>query len=210
MNAKTDKNFNKRRKRLFLRGNAGSDCWGYSNSLSNLRTAPDSDPKYTQKFSRKHQRNIGFRFIKDVAGAVNSAEFLIYVTIIVFLLFGGVDYYVTQTQHDSLEHIKDYYTDRMRIEGNLTEEARTELYNLLSDRGYKNIHINVLNDAGNEIDSADIITRNADNPTYSVMELQIRVTPKFVPFMLGRMIGVKEDENFYFMVKGKVLSEKPM
>jgi len=126
------------------------------------------------------------------------------------MIYGGVDYYVTQTQHDALEHIKDYYTDRMRIEGNLTDEARVELYSLLTEKGFKNIQINVFNNEGHAIDSTEIITRNADNPLLSVMELQIRATPQFVPFMLGRLIGVQEDENFYFMVKGKVLSEKPM
>lgn len=200
----------KRRTRLWFSRNVGIDCWGYCNSLGNLWAIDNSYKKYTHKIGRKYKGSIRFRSLKDDKGAINSVEFLVYLTIILFLLFGGVDYYVTQVQLSGLEHIKDYYTDRMRIEGNLTEEARTELKTNLEKKDYKNIEINVLNNDGTAIDKTTVVTRNIDNPTTSILELQIKATPKFVPFMFGRFIGVKEDENFYFMVKGKVLSEKPM
>lgn len=205
MNEKTAK----RRKWLFFSGNASAYCWGYCDSLGNIQPIDNTNKKHAQRLNRKYKRSVGIRLIDD-KGAINSVEFLIYLTIILFLMFGGVDYYVTQVQLSGLEHVKDYYTDRMRIEGNLTEEARIELQTNLEEKGYKNIEINVKNDIGVAIDETSIVTRNVDDVASSVMELQIKASPKFAPFMFGRLIGVKEDENFYFKVKGKVLSEKPM
>lgn len=199
--------FIKGRKGLWISRNAFINCWGYYNSLSNILKIISAYKKHTHRIRRKVKRGFRYRPIGE-KGAINSIEFLIYLTIILFLLFGGVDYYVTQLQLSGLEHIKDYYMDRIRIEGHLTQEARTELVTSLDNRGYKDITINVKDNVGNDI--TESITRNTEDAVSSIIELEIKASPKFTPFMFGRLIGVKEDENFYFLVKGKVLSEKPM
>lgn len=53
------------------------------------------------------------------------------------------------------------------------------------------------------------VYRNIDNPSESRMKLEIIASPKFTPFAFGRLLGVKEDDEFLFVVKGEALSERP-
>lgn len=210
MYEKTTENTPGRRMRIWSGRIARTYCRGYIYSLGNIQAIVSSCTGYTQKIRRKHKDGFWFRILKETKGTVNSVEFLIYLTIVLFLLFGGVDYFVTQVQLSMLEHTKDYYVDRMRLEGNLTDELKNELKNELENKGFTNIEITVVDNWGTPVNSTQIITRNVDDINASILELRLKASPKFVPFMFGRLIGINEDTNFYFMVKGKVLSEKPI
>ena len=50
-------------------------------------------------------------------GAALSAELLIIIAIICFLIFGSQDYFLAQLKIQQAEHIKNYYLDRMRLKG---------------------------------------------------------------------------------------------
>lgn len=138
-----------------------------------------------------------------------TIEFLILLPFILFITFGGTDYFVTQVQQDQIEHIKSYYLDRMKIEGTLTDNDRTSLYNELVKHGFNTIDISAMDAYGTSLDSSTILVRNIDDPDQSKMIFEIQASPKFKPFMFGKLLGISPDGNFYFKVGGETLSEKP-
>lgn len=129
--------------------------------------------------------------------------------IIAFLLFGGVDYYVTQVEYDQLEHMKSYYLDQMKMNGTLTDDVKSDIYNRLTTKGYKNIVIEATDGNGNPIDSSNIIVRNVENPAASTMNIDIKATPPLQPFFTGKILGINSSSGFYFDVGDPTLSEQP-
>ena len=79
--------------------------------------------------------------IKNQSGGVNSIEFIIYFTIIVFIMFSGVDYYVAQARYGIMEQLKEQALDRMRIDGWLPESDQDSIVTKLESMGYSNIEI---------------------------------------------------------------------
>lgn len=148
------------------------------------------------------------RLLKNNNGSAMSIEFLILLPIILFLIFGGTDYLVTQVQYDQIEHLKVFYLDRMKIDGTLTDDDRTKLFNKLTVQGYSNIMITATDANGDALDSTTVLVRNIDNPDNSKLVLNIIATPKFKPFMFGQLLGATPTSDFYFNVGGETLSEK--
>lgn len=135
---------------------------------------------------------------------------MFYVPLIAFLLFNGVDYYLTSVQHNNLENRKNYYLDVMRLEGGFSLELENKIITELNSMGFENVAISATTYGGGDLSTyGDYIYRNIDNPTESRMILQIEAEPNFRPFILGRLLGVNEDETFKFVVKGEALSERP-
>lgn len=144
--------------------------------------------------------------IKNQNGGVNSIEFIIYFTIIVFIMFSGVDYYVAQTRYSILEQLKERSLDRMRIEGWLSESDQDQIITKLEDMGYSNIEI----EGSLEGVLDEPITRNVVSSELSIVSLAITAKPKEKPFLFGGLVGAKEDGEFIIKVRGEVLSERPL
>ena len=144
--------------------------------------------------------------IKNQSGGVNSIEFIIYFTIIVFIMFSGVDYYVAQARYGIMEQLKEQALDRMRIDGWLPESDQDSIVTKLESMGYSNIEI------GGSLEGIinEPITRNVLNSELSIVSLTITAKPREVPFMFGKLVGAKEDGEFIIRVKGEALSERPL
>lgn len=156
----------------------------------------------------KHDKYKKFGLLSDIRGATASAEIMFYVPLIAFLLFNGVDYYLTSVQHNNLENRKNYYLDIMRIEGTYSLELENKIVTELGNMGFQNIAVKATTVGGGSLSGYNVY-RNIDNPTESRMILTIEAEPNFRPFILGRMLGVNDGEDFKFVVKGEALSEKP-
>lgn len=156
------------------------------------------------KKRRSYDKNKQFWLLGDIRGITTSAEIMFYVPILAFLLFSGVDYYLTSMQHNNLESRKNYYLDIMRIEGTYTQELHEKINSELTSMGFKSVTIRP------SININENKYRNIDNPSQARMGIEIEAEPSFKPFLLGRLLGVVDSSNtFKFKVKGEALSEKP-
>lgn len=205
-----DKKTIKRPRGLWSNRNVTVDCWSCNAFWLYLKRIDWSFKKNTYKRSRKHKRSFSLRLLKDERGN-GSIEFLILLPIILFMIFGSVDYYITQMQYNHLENTKNYYTNVMKIQGTLTNTDLVDLNYVLHHTGFKNIHISARDYNNTELDEK-IIYRNTEKPNTSRMSLLIKAEPSFEPFAFGKLLGTKDSEigdGFYFLVKGDTLSERP-
>lgn len=152
-----------------------------------------------------HHRSNGFRLLKDLKGFI-TVEFLIYFMIFVFLMFGAVDYYIVQTRHQLAEHIKEYYLDRISVEGYLTISDEEEMIEKFNDIGITVEEI----DAPRQSKGDPPVLRDNSNPTGSEVWLKVTGTPKTKPFLLGRLFGASETvgSEAKISVGGRRLSER--
>jgi hypothetical protein len=146
------------------------------------------------------------QLLKNKKGGTNSIEFIIYFTIIVFIMFAGVDYYVTQVRYNIVERIKDQALDRMRIEGWLSEPVKDQIITKLQGMGYRDIQIT----GTVEGEVSQPVLRNVQDPGNSVIRLVISCKPRETPFLFGRLLGARDQGEFVIRVGGEVLSEKPL
>lgn len=201
-----DKEIDERRKGIWNNRNAIYNCRSFLDRFFSFRQANKSIKTCSQHSSGKYKRSFQIRalnLLKDAKGSANSIEFIIFLPVILFVIFGSVDYYVAQMQYNHLENIKNYYTNVMKIEGTLDYEDMYELIDTLSNQGFQNVEI--------EIEPEDkVVYRNIERPEESRMFLSIKAEPKIKPFAFGKLLGIKDDEDaFYFHVIGGTLSEKP-
>ena len=199
----------KKSKRLWNSRNAFYNCRSITLKFSNFWEIVGSFKTVAQSSSKKYNRGNSFRPLKDKNGSAGSLEFLILLPIILFIIFGSIDYYITQMQYNHLENIKNYYTNIMKVQGTLTDEDLNKLVTELDKSGFKESSIDML--GYNETDiRGRIVYRNIEKPDEARMSLIIKTQPKFEPFIFGRLLGEKGDEDgfFYFWVKGDALSEK--
>lgn len=183
----------------------------YDRWLSIFKACKNCISPFTQYFIRKNEKHKKFGLLNDIKGGVTSVEVLVYVPLIAFLLFNGVDYYVTSTQYNNLESRKNYYLDVMRIEGAYTYELDQQVREELTAMGFRDISIDVSKLSGGTkvgIGSNEFVYRNIDQPQDSRIFLEINVKPSFTPFAFGKLLGAKVEEEFIFKVKGEALSEK--
>lgn len=132
-----------------------------------------------------------------------------YFTIFIFIIFGGVDYYITEVQHTIVEEATNFYLSKMKFAGTLYDDDRINLVKELSDKGFKNINISAKDGYGNELNSDTIIVRDVENLTGSTLYLEVKAEPHTKPFIFGKLLGVKEREEFYFKVDRRSMSERP-
>lgn len=120
--------------------------------------------------------------------------------IIFFLVFVSTDYWLIQVKRQQADHIKNYYLDRIRVQGYLTDIDRVEMINK-----YATIDLQV-----QAIDAPiSPVLRNLDDPTLSEVWLRVEAVPKVQPFFLGTLIGAERpDGEFVVRVGGRALSEK--
>lgn len=127
-------------------------------------------------------------------GSVLSAEFLIVAVLSLFLIFGATDYWLVQVKMQQAEHIKNYYLNRMRVVGCLTEGDKARM----ADR-FRSIGCTV----------RKIEAPSKPLPRNSEVCLKVEVTPNQKPFLLGRFLGLDESGEFVIRVGGCTLSEVP-
>lgn len=145
------------------------------------------------------------KILKNQLGSVNTIEFLIYFTLIVFIMFSGVDYYVAQVRYSIVEQMKEQAVDKMRILGWLPESEQDEIVSRLTDMGYTDIEL----EGTLEGKVSGPVTRNVANAELSTVSLTITAKPKEKPFLFGRLVGAEEDGEFVIRVRGEALSERP-
>lgn len=146
----------------------------------------------------------GFSMIKDQRGSVLSVEFLIVTTMVVILAFGAMDYWLIQVKAQHAEHIKNYYLDRMRVEGHLTATDEVGLLDRFEDAGFKSV---VLEGTVASLGAARVL-RNVADPTTSEVALRVKVQPNTKPFLMGRLLRVDSEGEFEIVVAGRALSER--
>jgi len=147
------------------------------------------------------------KILKNQLGSVNTIEFLIYFTLIVFIMFSGVDYYVAQVRYSIVEQMKEQAVDKMRILGWLPESEQDEIVSRLTDMGYTDIELEGTLEGEGKVSRP--VTRNVANAELSTVSLTITAKPKEKPFLFGRLVGAEEDGEFVIRVRGEALSERP-
>lgn len=182
----------------------------YSNNITRDIRCTKSTNSRTSQVSCKNNDRRNENWLLNCRGSVSSIEFLIYFTLFIFILFSGIDYFVTQQQYNMLESVHSFYMNKMKIEGTLSSDSYYEMFNKLTNLGFKDIIIEGLDVNKVPLDDNTLLVRNLEDVSASEMELYIKATPKFVPFMFGKLIGITETDKFYFEVGGRTLSEKPM
>ena len=126
-----------------------------------------------------------------------TVEFLIVSLLLFAILFGAVDYWAAMVRIQQAEHIKNYYLDRVRLEGYLSPDNQIELTNKIENLGFK----------VKTIESPPTpVKRTLDfSNGYPDVHLKIETEFKQNPFMLGAFLG--RENNLKPKFSGKVLSE---
>jgi hypothetical protein len=180
--------------------NLHSDLCGGSDNRKWLADPGCKDD--TQHISRQNNGHHINRILKDQRGG--ALDFLIVSTLVLFMVFAGVDYFIVFVQHQVAEHITNYYLERVRIEGRLTTTDEGEMINrFASARMIVDSITGPRESAGNPV-----VTRNPDDPNASKITMTITVKPIERPFIVGKMVGGKTAEGWRIKTGGTVLSER--
>lgn len=174
----------------------GTRCAGGQNTASG---SAGSAWHYREPDYESHR----LRLLTDERGSI--IDFLIVSILTFFLLFAGVDYYVTLMQHQIAEHIMHYYLERIRVEGFLTTADESEMRAKYNSVGLPVESISCpLQSQG-----ASRVLRNPQNPDASRINVTVTCKPVQRPFLIGKLIGgLTAPDTFRIRVGGSVLSER--
>lgn len=136
---------------------------------------------------------------KNERGSVLSIEFLIVAILLIFLVFGALDYWLVQVKMQQAEHIKNYYLNRVRVEGCLTSSDQAEMISRFQQAGFTVERIDA---------PTSRILRNVEDPTSSEVWLRVDVKLNQKPFLLGSLLGMTEPDGLTIKVAGRELSER--
>lgn len=126
-----------------------------------------------------------------------TVEFLIVSLLLFAILFGAVDYWAAMVRIQQAEHVKNYYLDRVRIEGCLTGSDKNALQTKIEKLGFKVTKIEA---------PTTPVERTLDfSNGYPDVFLNIETEFEKNPFMLGVFLG--RENNLKPKFSGKVLSE---
>ncbi len=131
--------------------------------------------------------------IKNQKGQA-TIEFLVISTLVFVIIFGAVDYWIATMRIQQGEHIKNFYLDRARITGYLSEDDRADLVNEMKAIGFKDIVITA---------PETPVARDINN--HPVIDLVIVVNFAENPFMLSYVLGTSENTQITF--QGRTFSE---
>ena len=142
---------------------------------------------------------------------------LIYITLLLFFVFGSVDFTITLIHYMQAEQIKETYLDRMRIEGWLSAAAFEEMEERYSHigmtiKGIEGTVHNAVEIPNNSLSGGYIdkpVTRNVENINESKVTINIELKPVTKPFFSGKLLGQSNDEEFVYRLGGVVYSELP-
>lgn len=136
---------------------------------------------------------------------IASVEFLIYACLISFMIFGTIDYWITQQRVNQVEYLKNYYLDRVRLEGRLTLEDEASLMGRLTAAKFSDI---VIETTAKESQGQPRVLRNTDDLDGSEVYLKIKCKPIPQPFIVAQLIGSGAPGPFVINVSGRALSER--
>lgn len=145
------------------------------------------------------------KIIADKRGAA-SVQFMIYAALMAFLIFGAIDYWLVQQRINHVEHVKEYYLDRVRLEGWLSSADETALSAVLTNAGYTDIQIAC--SAKESSPFTQRVLRNPEDLNGSEVFLEIKCKPQPQPFALARLIKAGEPGPFEIVARGRALSER--
>lgn len=153
-------------------------------------------------------------------GSAMSAELLVVMAIICFLIFGSQDYWLAQIKIQQTEHIKNYYLDRMRLEGCLTEYDAQSMVEALNNNKMVLTKLEAPIGDSFSISGVDMsgctigrVVRNTDitaieDITESEVYLRMGVETQDYGFPLIALIGYDNSGKLSIEVSGRALSEK--
>lgn len=209
MNEKFITKFTFRRTRSNTLNRVFTNGYGCINRyLYNLYDHIKAFKRNTYQCCQKH--NISLKgLLKSECGALVSFEILLWLTVIVFIIFGGIDYYIAEKQLNDIDEIKSHYLSKMKISGTFSREFKDDIEDELEDKGLEIIDVYAKDGYNNYMDDDDVIFRNVDDVKSSVIKLYIKAKPRVEPFAFGKLLGAKENDEFYFYRKGRTISERP-
>lgn len=132
-------------------------------------------------------------------GSVLSVDFLISGVLIIFLVFGSTDYWLVQVKLQQAEHIKNYYLDRIRVEGCLTGTDRANMVNSFNAVGFTVVNVDA---------PTTPVLRDVARPENSEVWLKVDVQLNQRTFVLGTLLGMTQSGLLTFRLAGRELSEK--
>ena len=153
-------------------------------------------------------------------GAALSAELLNIFARICFLIYGSQDYFLAHLKIQQAEHIKNYYLDRMRLEGCLTEHDAQGLVEALNNNKLVLTKLEAPIEDYFSISGVDMsgcsVGRVVRNTSISSMEdisksevyLRMEVETEGYGFPLIALIGYDNTDKLSIQVSGRALSEK--
>lgn len=126
-----------------------------------------------------------------------TVDFLVISLLLFAILFGAVDYWVAMVRIQQGEHVKNFYLDRVRLEGTLLPQDQTELKAAFSRIGFNVVEVDA---------PPDRVIREIGWST-ELPEVWLNVTTEFCqePFMMGLFLG--KENKLQPQFKGRVLSE---
>jgi Flp pilus assembly protein TadG len=192
----------KRRKRNINNRSPGGNfnLCGYGGCYyGNLNTSRQDDAQHICRPDYRHHVN---RVLKDQRGG--AIDFVIVSTLLLFMVFASIDYFVTFTQHQIAQHITNYYLERVRIEGRLTRDDETEMRNRFTAARMTVDEVSGPREAAGN----PVVTRNTDDPDASKITMTITLKPADRPFVVGRLVGGNAaGDEWRIKTGGTVLSE---
>ena len=151
------------------------------------------------------------RWFKSNNSGYASAEMLVVIGIFMFLVFGAVDYWTIMVKVGQVDNLKEYYLDRVRLEGRLSSHDEAEFSQKLTDILYEDIQITAVRTSDGssikESDGADRVLRNTINIDESEISFNVRCKPNPQPFFAGVLLG-KIKTDFYIERGGRAISER--
>lgn len=125
--------------------------------------------------------------------------------VLVFLTFGGLDYWVLMSKHQYAEHLAERYLQRMAIEGRLSSADEADL---IAD--FASIGSPVESITGpRESRGNPRVLRNPESAEASKVVLRIVSKPEPEPLFLGKIIGGQTaGDDYRIIVGGERISER--
>ena len=179
---------------------------------SNIRRLSSGYSKFIHNRHGRDKKRNKFWLLEN---GIVTVEVVIYLTILLFVLFGSVDFTVTLLKYMQAEQVKEFYLDCMRINGWLSSEMYSEMEARFADLNMEivgiegAVEIDIANNTRAHIPLSEPVKRNTVNVTNSKISLILELEPEEKPFFAGRLLGLSEGDNFTYIVGGETYSELP-
>lgn len=135
-------------------------------------------------------------------GGIISGEFLLFIPIIMILVFGVIDFWIVMTQYNQAEHTKNFYLEKIRLEGCLTNEDRISLIQDLEKLGITVTEIIAPNEYNR------VVRQVKYSGPEDVPQVYLEIIGEYSSntFLLGVFFG-NENKNIPFYLQGKTHTE---
>lgn len=162
---------------------------------------------------------------REQRGSTNALGLILTLPILMVILFGGVDYWLMNSQFTKLEYMKNHYLDRARLQGCLTADDISELNTEITNMGFSVSEISI--EEANPIDPDNpvkyteedrAIRKIAIDSINDIPELRLTIKGEFqkgkfwVADLMSGLYGTekKEEENtggLPFKIEGTTFTE---